>query len=176
MLAAFLTITTPELTHRMFDGRGTIEVDGEQYVGAGQIVEVSEISQSSEPVHNEMTITLNGAADDLVSLAMGENYQNQEVLFEIARFNDDMTLVFKKPRFDGFISHAEIIDRAEGDRIVSDIVFHFTTELLNETKSPLKIYSSNSQKRIDSKDTIFDRLPDLAGRELVWGRGKLRGA
>ena len=139
-------------------------------------MEVSEISHSSEPVQNEMTITLNGASDTIVALAMQENYQNQEVLFEIAKFDDDMTMVFKKPRFDGFISHAEINDRAEGDRIVSDIVFYFTTEQLNERRTPLLIYSSNAQKRIDPQDTIFDRLPDLAGQELVWDRGKLRGA
>ena len=176
MLAAFLAISTPQETYRMFDGRGQIEIDGEQYVGAGQLVEVSEISHSSEPVQNEMTITLNGASDTIVALAMQENYQNQEVLFEIAKFDDDMNLVFKKSRFDGFISHAEINDRAEGDRIVSDIVFHFTTEQLNERRTPLLIYSSNAQKRIDPQDTIFDRLPDLAGQELVWGRGELRGS
>ena len=99
---------------RLPDSDNSLSWQEQQYVGAGQIVEVSEISHSAEAIQNEMTITLNGASDTIVALAMKENYQNQEVLFEIAKFNDDMTMVFKKPRFDGFISHAEINDRAEG--------------------------------------------------------------
>ena len=119
MLVSLLTIENRGSIYRLFDGRGQLTLDGETFTGSELFVEISEITHPIETINNEMSITLNGASDTIVSLALVENYQNQSVKYEIVSLDDDMTVNFRKTRFEGYVSHAEVNDRKQGEDIVS---------------------------------------------------------
>lgn len=182
MLVELLTLKTIQETYRLFNGTGVFKLPDPDtnetldYFGSGLIVSVSDITNSSEFIHSEMTLTLSGVPPEMVSLAMVENYQNQEVLLELARLDDARNVKWRGAVFDGFVSHATIVDEINADgQGESSIQFNFVTEFVSDQNIPVSIYSSASQKRIDEHDTIFDNLPEAANKELTWGRGRLRG-
>ena len=160
-----------DVIFRLFNGRGTLTIDGNDYFGTGAIVSFSNITITAEYTHSEMQLTLSGASPDLVSQAINDDYQNHQVIIKTHIIEDDMTITHTTTRFKGVVSHPTITDSRQGDDgiILSDIVFMLTTDLVADQVSQIDIYSDASQRRRDPRDSIFENLADATNDPLIWG-------
>ena len=65
-------------TIRMWTGQGTLVLqDGTEWIGLGNLLDISAIEETAEMAVKGATITLSGVPSDLLSLALSEPYQGR---------------------------------------------------------------------------------------------------
>ena len=63
----------------LWSGIGDLTVDGVDYVGAGSLLSIGEIAETSELSANGITVTLSGVTSPLLAKARDEDYQGREL-------------------------------------------------------------------------------------------------
>lgn len=158
-----------------FEGVGefTHPTTGRVYKGAIN-GEISSITHSNDLSPNEITITLNGVLGEISQLARYDDYQYAEVKVWMFALNQRRsTLDGEWLRYRGFVSDADFTQDEERKSIT--IVFNCTSRISNPDKQVIPRISSEWQKRVDPDDTAFDKLVEQSNREIIWGRGEVRG-
>jgi hypothetical protein len=64
-------------TLRMWTGLGDLVIEGTVYTGTGQLLQLSEISETAEIAATGANLTLSGIPSELLSLALSEPYQGR---------------------------------------------------------------------------------------------------
>lgn len=72
---------------RLFSGLGSLIHDGETYVGAGDLIALGEMSESSDLRSDQSTISLSGIPANLMSIALSEDYQGRAVSVKMVLFD-----------------------------------------------------------------------------------------
>lgn len=67
-----------EETLRMWNGVGELVYEGNSYFGVGNLIDISEVEESSELSVKGARINLSGVPQDVLSLALNEPYQGRE--------------------------------------------------------------------------------------------------
>ena len=63
----------------LWNGIGNLTVDSVDYVGAGTLLQITQIAESAELSANGITVLLSGVTDPLISKARDEDYQGREL-------------------------------------------------------------------------------------------------
>lgn len=160
--------------YHIFDGGGEITIDGQLYTGFGLTSEILPEQETSEPTPKSLRIALNGVSGELLAIAIQDSFQNASIRIRVATLDhDDLVLRYLFTLFNGYISHIEVSHDYSSQ--IGTLVVNCYTELSNQNLSAALRYTNESQLRIDPNDTIFSRLPTLANKEILWGRGNIRG-
>lgn len=180
-------------TLRLWTGNGTVVIEGETYVGTGNILEVSEIEETAEIAAKGATLTLQGAPEEIVSLALQEPYQgrvckiffgsidlrgvtsslllespsNSFLLLESGdKINLDGDLFFSEI-FSGFMDTIDISDAGDS----SVIELRVLNKLVDLERARVARYTSSFQKFLYPQDKGFDFVESLQDKVVFWGRG-----
>ena len=147
---------------RLWTGYDDRTIDGETYVGAGELLQFEGLEEVSDLSARSMTISLSGVAASLVSLALGEPYQRRKcrVLFGVTDVSDYVEV------FSGQLNKMTIED--SGD--TSTIAVLVDSKLVALEKTSNRRYTSENQKSRYANDTFFDYVTAIQDAEIVWGR------
>ena len=152
----------------LWTGIGNLTVGGVTYVGAGGLLSVGEMKESSDLAANGITITLEGVTSPLITKARDENYQGRELKVLLGA-TDASNGVIADPVviFSGFMDTMTINETGE----TASIAVTVENRLIEFEKTRVRRYTAEDQRIDLPDDRGLEFVAELAERELMWGNG-----
>lgn len=149
-------------TVRMWTGYGDRTIDGETYIGTGNLLNINGIEETADLSAKGITITLSGVDTSLISLALQEPYQGREarVLFGVMGVSDYVEV------FAGLMD----VMTHEDDGTSARITLTVESKLVTLQRPNIRRYTSENHKLRYAGDTFFDFVEQLQDKEIAWGR------
>jgi hypothetical protein len=173
---------------RMWTGQGTLVLeDGTEWIGLGQLLNISSIEETSEMAVKGASISLSGIPSELLSLALSEPYQGRvakvyfgtfqqgSILQESAsyillqngsRINLESTSTGFNELFSGYMDQMNIEEGGD----TSTIEMAVENKLIDLERARVARYTSGYQKSIYPNDLGLDFIEDLQDKQIPWGR------
>ena len=173
---------------RMWTGQGTLVLaDGTEWAGAGTLLNISTVEETSELAVKGATITLTGIPSEVISLALSQPYQGRvcNIYFgtfttgNILQENSDYILLQDGSKievqstskglnsiFSGYMDQMNIEESAE----TSTISVTVENRLVDLERARVARYTSGYQKSIYPDDLGLDFIEDLQDKQIAWGR------
>jgi len=177
-------------TLRMWTGQGTLVLDdGTQWIGAGNLLDISSIEETAEMAVKGATITLSGVPSEDLSLALSEPYQgrvcniyfgtfstgsllketgNYILLQDGSRINVETGEKGFNQLFSGYMDQMNIDDSAE----TSTIELKVENRLIDLERARVARYTQFYQKSVYPDDDGLNFVEDLQTRKVPWGRSE----
>lgn len=151
----------------LWNGIGTLTVSSVDYVGAGTLLNIGEIAESSELQANGLVVTLSGITDPLLAKARDEDYQGRELTVRLGAM-DASNGVISSPVtvFSGFMDTMVINDSAE----TATIQVAAENRLIEFERTRIRRYTAEDQKIDYPTDKGLEFVAEMAEKEIVWGR------
>jgi hypothetical protein len=178
-------------TLRMWTGLGDLVIEGTVYTGTGQLLQLSEISETAEIAATGANLTLSGIPSELLSLALSEPYQGRlcKIYFGAIDANrvyltdEDGNYILAEDTsridisagdpdgivevFSGYMDQMNIEEGPE----TSTIAMSVESKLIDLERSRIRRYTDQSQKARYPNDRGFEFVEDLQDKQFNWGRG-----
>jgi hypothetical protein len=173
---------------RMWTGQGTLVLaDGTEWAGAGTLLNISTVEETSELAVKGATITLTGIPSEVISLALSQPYQGRvcNIYFgtftsgNILQENSDYILLQDGSKievqstskgfnsiFSGYMDQMNIAEDAE----TASIELSVENKLIDLERARVARFTSGYQKSIYPGDLGLDFVEDLQDRNISWGR------
>ena len=98
----------------LWNGVGNLTVSSVDYVGAGTLLAIGEITETSELQANGITVTLSGITDPLLAKARDEDYQGRELKVLLGAMDASNGVISTPVNvFSGFMDTMVINDSSE---------------------------------------------------------------
>jgi hypothetical protein len=154
----------------LWNGIGTLTVSSTDYVGAGTLLNIGEIAESSELQANGITVTLSGITDPLLAKARDEDYQGRELTVKLGAM-DSSNGVISNPVtvFSGFMDTMVINDSSE----TATIQIAVENRLIEFERTRIRRYTAEDQKINYPNDKGLEFVAEMAEKEIVWGRSQV---
>ena len=151
-------------TIRMWTGQGTLTIGGEDYIGLGNLLDISAIEETAEMAVKGATLTLSGLSSEILSLALSEPYQGRvcNIYFGV------MGELVANQIFSGYMDQMNIDDGGE----TSTIELKVENRLIDLERARVARYTQYYQKSIYPDDNGLDFVEDLQTRKVPWGRSE----
>ena len=178
---------------RMWTGQGTLVLaDGTEWVGLGQLLNISAIEETSEMSVKGASISLSGIPSNLLSLALSEPYQGriakiyfgtfqqgsilQEtsdyiLLQDGSRINLESTSTGFNELFSGYMDQMNIEEA--GDTATIEMMVE--NKLIDLERARVARFTSGYQKSVYPGDLGLDFIEDLQDKKISWGRAETNG-
>ena len=177
-------------TLRFWSGLGEQTIDGDVYVGSGNMLAISTIDETSEVAARGATLTLSGIPSELISLALSEPYQGrkckiyfgaQTLKGEFLLLEDGSFLLNENGSalsiatdaesvmaeiFTGYIDQMNIDEGPE----TATIAVGVESRLIDLQRPRVRRYTHESQKSRFPNDLGFQFVNDLQDKKFAWGR------
>ena len=152
---------------RVWSGNDDLTVDSETYTGAGSLLAISGVEEDLELKSSGLTISLSGMDTTVLNYALTENYQNRPIAvflgFLMGGSNEsagELTL------FKGRMTSLTVNDTPEGATVTIDC----ENRLVDLNRPSNLRYTLESQQFLHNGDTGFNRVQQLADKQIVWGQ------
>lgn len=151
----------------IWNGIGDLTVNFVDYVGAGTLLNIGEIAESSELQANGITVTLSGITDPLLAKARDEDYQGRELTVKMGAM-DAANAVITDPItvFSGFMDTMVINDSAE----TATIQVNVENRLIEFERTRVRRYTAEDQKIDYPTDKGLEFVAEMSEKEIIWGR------
>ncbi len=151
----------------LWDGVGDLVFDGDTYLGAGNLLDISEIAETEDIIANSVRFTLSAIPSDIISTALTENYQGRPVSMWMGMFDASKAIVADPELI--FSGSMDVMDIFEaGDASSASIIAE--SQLRALTRASSRVWTSADQKAILGLETDkgFDEIPLIQEKSLVW--------
>lgn len=154
----------------LWNGIGDLTVDSVDYVGAGTLLNISAITESSELTANGVSVGLSGVTEPLISKARDEDYQGRELKILLGAM-DASNGVVSDPVivFSGFMDTMVLNDGGE----TATIQVTVENRLIEFERTRVRRYTAEDQKIDYPNDKGLEFVAELAEKEIVWGRSQV---
>jgi hypothetical protein len=174
---------------RVWTGQGLLTLeDGSEWVGSGQLLNISSIEETQEMSVRGATLTMSGIPSELLSLALSEPYQGRVCNIYFGTFSEKGNLLQQdgafillqdgsrielqtgetgfNELFSGYMDQMNIEDGAES----ATIEMRVENKLVDLERARVARFTSGYQKSVYAGDLGLDFIEDLQDKEIVWGR------
>lgn len=150
---------------RLWTGWGTLTYDGEDYTGAGDLGTIGPIDEDSDLSRNTMEIGLRGLPNDIVAIALSEQYQGRPCTLFVG-YLDPVTgqLVGDPAAFTGQMDFPTIELGAE-----CQIVLTVEDEFAVLDKPKVRRYNDADQQSRYPGDRFFEFVEQTTDKQINWG-------
>mgnify|MGYP003625808317 CR=1 FL=1 len=177
-------------TLRMWTGQGTLVLDdGTQWIGVGNLLDISSIEETAEMAVKGATLSLSGVPSEVLSLALSEPYQgrvcniyfgtlssgsllketgNYILLQDGSRINVETGEKGFNQLFSGYMDQMNIDDGPD----TSTIELTVENRLIDLERARVARYTQYYQKSIYPDDDGLKFVEDLQTRKVPWGRSE----
>jgi hypothetical protein len=162
----------PTANLNMWSGIGDLTVGGVDYIGAGNLLSVGDISESTELQANGIRLMLSGVSGALITKARDEDYQGRELKVLLGAMDSSNSLIADPViMFSGFMDTMSINDAGE------TAIISVTAEnrLIEFEKTRVRRYTAEDQKIDFPNDKGLEYVAEMAEKEIVWGRNSVGG-
>ena len=152
----------------LWNGFGDLSWDSKTWLGAGQVLNISEVQESYDLRASGFTVSLSGLQIDRLDDAINEDYQNRKVFVRQGFLDDDGNLVA-----DPYILISGRMDvmtiSEEGETSVIQISVE--NRLIDFERSRRRTYTDQDQKLDYPNDKGFEYVAAIQDIALDWGKG-----
>ena len=178
---------------RMWTGQGTLVLeDGTEWIGLGQLLDISSIEETSEMSVKGATITLSGIPSELLSLALSTPYQgriakiyfgtfqqgsilqetgNYILLQDGSKINLESMAKGFNELFSGYMDQMNIEEAGD----TATIEMAVENKLIDLERARVARFTSGYQKSVYPGDLGLDFIEDLQDKKISWGRAESNG-
>ena len=155
-------------TVRLWSGLGEIGWAGNSWSGAGALLGLGAIEETSEVVAGGTSVSLSGIPLDLVQMAIAEARQGLpgRVWLGLLTFEGQI-IADPVLAFAGRLDVPEITDDADTCRIT----ISYESRLIDLNTARSWRYTHESQQALHPGDLGFEYVAAIQDREVTWGRG-----
>lgn len=172
----------------VWSGYGDLTVDGKTYLGAGQLLNLSSIEETTEIEAKGATITMSGIPSDFLALALTEPYQGREcrIYFGLSLSNKTLSTqsdqeittedLFEITAESGTRYFSEIfageLDQMNISEEANTSTIAVTVEnvLIKLERPVVRRFTNEDQKSRFPSDRGLEFVASLQDKELFWGR------
>jgi hypothetical protein len=176
---------------RLWTGIGTLNVQGVDWTGAGTLLNVSSIEETTEIAAKGATLSLTGIPSEVVSLALRTPYQGRTCKIYFGLFKaskiikedssflllEDGSKIYLEDLNAGFTEiFSGYMDQMDIEELPETSTIHLKVEnkLVDLERARVARYSSSYQKSIYPTDFGLDLVESIQDKEIVWGRGSFK--
>ena len=153
---------------RLHTWKDELTINSETYEGAGTLLSIGDITDSSELKSDGVTVAISGMDTTVLGYALTENYQNRPITIYMGYLDGGGEKVSGvMTAFKGRMQAITITDDPQG---ASTVVVESENRLVDLRRPSNLRYTKESQKFIDSTDTAFNRVQQVQKQEIYWGR------
>jgi hypothetical protein len=138
--------------------------DGDTYLGAGSLGNVSQAVESSGLDPAEYKITFSGVNDTVLSAAATEDYLNKRAIVHVAVL-DEFDAIIGEP-FIWFEGLTDSVDVKYGKQ--STIVVNIRDRLTDWSRRRISRYTDGEQQSLHTGDKGLEFVTEVASRDIVW--------
>ena len=196
VLYPFFTVTLnfDSQVLNFWTGAGQLVVDGITYIGTGNLLQVTDIEETTELAVRGATLTLSGMDSAIVSLALQEPYQGRNCSVNFGLYSSlvEPGSLLQEQAFPSFIllesggqidlegdiaftevfsGYMDTMDIAESAE-TSTIALGVSNKLIDLERRRVFRYNSATQKILHPLDKGFDFVESQTGRTIYWGQNK----
>lgn len=153
---------------RVWTGAGDIVWDGKTWIGAGALIGLGALEETSEVVASGTSVSLSGVPLDLIGLAIDEARQGQTGRIWLALLTPELDVIADPlPAFSGRLDVPEISE----DGSTCTITISYESRLIDLGTARNWRYTHESQQVLFPGDLGFGHVTAIQDREITWGRG-----
>lgn len=177
---------TGENIIRLWTGVGTLTYAGQSWTGAGELISISSVQETSEISAKGATISLSGIPSEVISLALSTTYQNRigKIYFGLFTYSflnqetgsyillEDGSRIYLDNQetsltevFTGFMDRMTIEENPDSSTIVVTLENKLTTLERPRTAR----FTNQYQKSVDPTDLGLQYVESIQLKEFVWG-------
>ena len=150
---------------RLWTGIGDATIDGETYIGTGNLLDISSVEETTEIAVRGATITLSGMSSEVISLALQSPYQGRvcNMYFGVANGSvySNLTQIFS-----GYMDEMNIDEGAD----FGTIELKVENKLIDLERARVRRFTNYYQKAVYPNDKGLEFVESLQDKEIVWGR------
>lgn len=151
----------------LWSGLGDLSFNSNTYIGAGDLLDIGAVQESTELTATGAQITLGGIKQSLLTLARDEPYQGRPLTIRLGAFDENGDLIASPVIvFSGFMDVMTINDSGE----TSTITVSAENKLIVFQKTAVRRYTAEDQKIEHPNDKGFEFVAKIQEKEVVWGR------
>lgn len=151
----------------LWTGIGSIVYNGDTYVGGGNCISITGVTETTNTQADSVNVTLNAIKSSNISLALNEEYQGRKASVWFACL-DAVGALISSPflLFKGRMDTMTIVDG--GQRSTLGMVCE--NRLIDFRRAKLRFYSDQDQKALYPTDRGMEYVNQLQDKEIIWGR------
>ena len=158
-------------TLRFWNGYGNLTMtaggSSKTFTGAGDMLGVSEIEESSTLSMSGVTLTLAGIKSSIIATALGANYTNRKGAIYLGLFDTSNNVIADV--YTIFKGNMDVMNIQEGADTCL-ITLKLESRLITFEKASNRMYTLEDQKVDFPNDIGFEFIPDLQDKEITWGK------
>lgn len=167
VLVTFTKLEFPSGTLYLHNSIGTYTWGGQDWLGVGDLGEISQIEEGAEISPYKITLSLSGLDPDISGAALTEDYYLQPVTVYLGVLDaDDALLADPTVVFEGAMDQMTVSVGAQGGDVIS---LTAESELARFNKASNLKYTSAQLQDDFAGDLGFDLMADIDGAKLRWG-------
>jgi len=147
----------------VWSGYGNLTIGSKTYLGAGQLLSVSSVEESTEIEAKGASITMSGIPSDFLSLALTEPYQGREcrIYFGMTNNPSDYAEVFS-----GELDQMNVSEES------STATISMTVEnvLIKLERPVVRRFTDQDQRSRFPSDKGLEFVASLQDKEIFWGK------
>jgi hypothetical protein len=159
--ACDLEFDSPSALH-LWSGYGSLDIDGTTYTGAGHLMNISEVQESSDIAAYGAKLTLSGIPSEYVSLARTEPYQGRR-----ARVKFGVEVGGTKYFINVFSGEMDQLNIEVGPDTAT-ITVEVESRLVDLKRPRVRRYTDADQKAEYPDDLAFEFVTRLQDEVLEW--------
>lgn len=151
----------------LWNGIGQLSYGGKSYIGAGNLLNVEPVSESTDLRANGTSVTLSGINNTLVTLAKDEDYQGRSLTIKLGAMDENNDVIADPViMFSGFMDTMVIAESGDNSSIKIDV----ENKLIQMERARVRRFTDNDQKIDHPTDEGFSFVTKIQDRQINWGR------
>lgn len=153
-------------TLKFWTGYGNKTIGSDTYTGTGNLLQISEVEETSDLSARGATLRLNGIDNTIITYALTEDYQGRLVTIYLGIGTETVEV------FSGFMDQMKVTDSGDS----STIELTVESRLIGLERPSNRRYTEESHqsvrasKSLSGDDSIFRWVTKLQDKQIVWGR------
>jgi hypothetical protein len=153
-------------TVRLWTGDRTINYDGYTWTAAGQLLNISPITETSDSRAVGITVSLSGMPESLISLALSQARQGLACSIGLGAIDAAGNIVVDAyESFQGRLDVPEIVDTGD----TCTISISYESRMIDIERARERRYTDEDQKLDYPSDRGFEYVPAIQDTAVVWG-------
>lgn len=167
----FITMefTTTVSTIRHWSGIGPLVIDGDTYLGSGDLISLSPIEDNDDLTATGVTVNVSGASIDAISMSLSELRTGQPGLLKLGLFDDaGAVIVSPKTMFRGRLDNVAIVDKDPEKPILA---LSFESQMIDFKRArEWRLTDQHQRQLFDTPtDTSMRFVSAVQEATLAWG-------
>lgn len=154
-------------TVRLWTGLGDVVWNGQTWVGAGNLIGVSSIDETSDVVAQGLTISLSGVPTSLVSVVISDAQQGLPGLMWVALIAADGSIIADPEQ--AYIGRLDVPKLQDGADTCT-IQISYESHLIDLLQPRELRYTHESQQQLYPGDMGYEYVASIQDKVINWGR------